>query len=192
MAEPSATPGRKATAAKGGVAQLAALLDQGGLGGRGRRSSLSRWLRAHHDAFAAMLADKEPSWDEVAAALAAMGLRDGQDKPPTGERARKAWWTARRTKAGARARRQAAPSPPLEPGEVAPGVRAAAPPKAPLSQDLPPFPPTAGTGASPAPATAPNRDGGRPAALSDAEVQRVLDDLAQKQGGPKLPLPRIM
>jgi len=93
--------------------------------GRGRRSSLSRWLRAHHDAFAAMLADKEPSWDEVAAALAAMGLHDGEGKPPTGERTRKAWWGMRRAKAAACAKRQGTPPPALAPGELAPGVHVA-------------------------------------------------------------------
>lgn len=118
-------PARAAGKPKGGVAQLAALLDQGGMQGRGRRSSLSRWLRAHHDAFAAMLADKEPSWDEVATALAAMGLRDGEGKPPTGERTRKAWWAMRRAKAAARAKRQGTPLPALALGELAPGVHAA-------------------------------------------------------------------
>ena len=70
-------------------------------------------------------ADKEPSWDEVAAALAAMGLRDGDGKPPTGERARKAWWGMRRAKAAARAKRQGTPPPALAFGEIAPGVHAA-------------------------------------------------------------------
>lgn len=121
---------RTRTTTQGGVAQLAALLDQAGFSGRARRSSLSRWMRANHDRFATMLADKEPGWDDVAAGLAAMGLRDGDGKPPTGERARKAWWTARRGKAAAQARRHAAATaaaaPLLAEGELAPGVRAVA------------------------------------------------------------------
>ena len=68
-----------------------------------------------------MLADKEPSWDEVAASLAAMGLRDGDGKPPTGERVRKAWWALRRARA-ALAERQDAFAPVLPRGEIAPGV----------------------------------------------------------------------
>lgn len=116
----------KRASGAGGVAQLARLLAQGGLGGRGRRSSLTRWLRTHHDAFAALLATQEPSWDELAAALAGMGLLDGAGKAPAGERVRKAWWAVRRAKAAAAAGRAARLAPPaLSPGEIAPAVFAA-------------------------------------------------------------------
>lgn len=87
---------RGTVAAKGSVAELNAFLDQNGAGGRGRRSPLSRWLRANHHEFAATLATREPRWDEVARGLSAMGLLDGNGKPPTGDRVRKVWWETRR------------------------------------------------------------------------------------------------
>jgi hypothetical protein len=99
---------RKTTGAND-VAQLASLLRQGGRG-RGRRSPLARWLRIHHDAFAALLDEQEPGWADVATALAAMGVCDGDGKPPTGERTRKAWWGVRRDVAQRRATK--APVPP--------------------------------------------------------------------------------
>ena len=196
-----ATPAAAASRASyGGVARLVALLDQGGMGGRGRRSSLSRWLFAHHDAFAAMLADKAPSWDEVAQALAAMGLRDGAGKPPTGERARKAWWTMRRKRDAIRAGRQPAPPPALRPGEITAGVRAIAPRVTPFqavpAPMVPSQPVTPGTQApstlSPAQGSPASGSGAAAGMLSDEELQRVLDELASKQGGPKLPLPPIL
>jgi hypothetical protein len=102
----------------GDIGQLAALLNQAGAGGRGRRSSLARWLHTHHDAFAVMLADKRPVWEDVATALAAMGLRDGTGKPPIGERVRKAWHDVQQ------ARRRAAVPTALGPGEIAPAIMA--------------------------------------------------------------------
>jgi hypothetical protein len=103
------------------VGQLAGLLDKTGSGGRGRRSGLSYWLRSHYDAFAAMLAEREPAWEDVATALAAMGLRDGTGQPPTAERMRKVWWDVQRAKAK-QARRRAAVPIALGPGEIAPAV----------------------------------------------------------------------
>ena len=88
-------PRQKAKAGAGGVSRLAAMLSDSAVRGRGRHSSLTRWLQAHHDDFAAMLIERQPSWEDVATALAAMGLRDGEQKPPNGERVRKAWWYAR-------------------------------------------------------------------------------------------------
>ena len=92
---------------KGSVAELSAFLDLHGAGGRGRRSSLSRWMRANHDEFAAMLATKEPGWNKVAAWLGTTaGLLDGSGRPPTGERVRKVWWETRRDKSAAEATSQ--------------------------------------------------------------------------------------
>jgi hypothetical protein len=125
----------------GDVTQLITLLDQTAMRGRGRHSQLSRWLRAHHDAFVAMLADRQPGWDDLATALAALGLRDGDGKPPTGERARKAWWAVRRAKATA-----SQVKPPAPPGpagaitaapqpETPPAIRPATPsPDRPVAQ----------------------------------------------------------
>ncbi len=80
----------------GGVGFLAAYLKRVGIGGRGRRSSLTRWLRIHQSEFAAMLVETRPSWEEVAAGLTAMGVRDGANKAPSAERVRKTWWSVRR------------------------------------------------------------------------------------------------
>ena len=108
----------------GDVTQLITLLDQTAMRGRGRHSQLSRWLRAHHDAFVAMLADRQPGWDDLATALAALGLRDGDGKPPTGERARKAWWAVRRAKA-VTASQVKPPAPPGPAGTITSAVTAA-------------------------------------------------------------------
>jgi hypothetical protein len=69
-----------------------------GVGGRGRHSTLYRWLFDHADAFHRLLTDSEPSWESVAEALAAHELLDGSGKPPTGDRARKTWYEVRRAK----------------------------------------------------------------------------------------------
>lgn len=72
-----------------------------------------------------MLADKEPGWHETATALPTMGLRDGEDKPPAGERTRKAWWSVRRAKTEAAAKHQVARvALPLAPGEITPAIHA--------------------------------------------------------------------
>lgn len=121
MKTKSPAPPRKPRPPIRDVGQLAGLLDKTGSGGRGRRSGLSYWLRSHYDAFAAMLAEREPAWEDVATALAAMGLRDGTGQPPTAERMRKVWWDVQRAKAK-QARRRAAVPIALGPGEIAPAV----------------------------------------------------------------------
>ena len=196
----------------GGVPQLVKLLDQAGLGGRGRLCSLSRWMRTHHDSFAAMLASRETRWDEVADALAAMGLRDGANQPPTAERARKVWWSVRRAKAAAAAKRQdAATSVALVAGEIAPAVSVAAAtnqdaayaPRQRLSLDIRPATPLPDAGArlvlpaTPSPPELPDQAGSRgdaraaqtiPAGDSAAALQR----LRQQIGATTLPLPKVV
>jgi hypothetical protein len=39
---------------------------------------------------------RRPNWSTVAQKLAAKGVLDGEGKPPTGERVRKAWWKVTR------------------------------------------------------------------------------------------------
>ena len=190
---------RKAVGA-GGVAQLIKLLNQGGMRGRGRRSSLSRWMRTHHDAFAAMLADKEPGWDEVAAGLAAMGLLDGAGKPPTGERARKAWWGVRRAKAAAVAKRQAAAAAPsLAPGEIAPSVYAAPAPRTRGAETPPPrmtldirpaLPLNGGQAHPPAGLDSAARPS-QPAQAGDAATE-TLRQLRQQMDANTVPLPKVV
>ena len=191
----------------GGVPQLVKLLDQGSLGGRGRRCSLSRWMRTHHDSFAAMLADRETSWDEIADALATMGLRDGADQPPTAERARKVWWSVRRAKAAAAAKRQGAATPVvLAPGEIAPAVYVAAAtgrsgadaPRPRVSLDIRPATPLAEPRARPAlPATSPAPDLSEQAGLAGetgaaGDGAAALQRLRQQMGAGTLPLPKVV
>lgn len=154
---------------------------------RQRQQVLFDWMRSHHDDLAAELARDRGRWDQALQVIAGLKLVDDRGNPPTRDTVVRTWKRVRDDVAAARARQDAARSgQALVPGEVAPGVRAAT-----LPQASPPLPP-AGLNASRAPTAAMPREGGQPAALSDEEVQRVLDDLAQKQGGPRLPLPRIM
>lgn len=88
----------RAPGSLGGVESLAAYLKRVGIGGRGRRSSLTRWLRIHQSEFAAMLVETRPSWEEVAAGLTAMGVRNGANKGPSAERVRKTWWSVRQAR----------------------------------------------------------------------------------------------
>jgi hypothetical protein len=61
---------------------------------------------------------RRPSWLAVAQRLAAKGVRDGEGKPPTAERVRKAWWKVTRDRGriaagvipGRRGRKPASPS----------------------------------------------------------------------------------
>ncbi|MBS0641391.1 MAG: hypothetical protein JSS43_16085 [Proteobacteria bacterium] len=99
-----------------------------GAGGRGRHSTLYRWLYEHADGFQRLLNDSSPSWDSVADAMTTHGLTDGAGKPPTAERARKTWFEVRRAKGWM----VAAPLPPAPTATPAP-VRPIPPPLAPPS-----------------------------------------------------------
>ncbi len=59
--------------------------------GRGREAILTLWLRANRERFAEMLAEEGATWPELAAALAQLGIKDGDGKPPGGDRLRKSW-----------------------------------------------------------------------------------------------------
>jgi len=193
---------RSDAAGVGGVTQLARLLDQRGMRGRGRRSQLSRWLRAHQDAFRALLADKQPGWDDLATALATLGLRDGDGKPPTGERARKAWWAVRRAKATTRASPDSpATPPPLPRDEIAPaaqaipapGAAAAARPR--MRLDLRPATPLTG---EPAAQTLPAARSAVPdsavagPAQPDGGAAEQIRRLIEQMNASKVPLPKVV
>jgi hypothetical protein len=75
------------------LAELAAELERKGAGGKGRRSKLALWLAENRAGFAQLLAEKEPSWNALAEALSARGLRNEANQPITGERLRKTWWS---------------------------------------------------------------------------------------------------
>jgi hypothetical protein len=181
--------------------------------GRGRQSALTRWLQAHHDEFAAMLLDKQPSWEAVAAGLAAMGVRDGAHKPPTAERVRKAWWEVRQHAAARQSGRtetpvvmQAVPEarPSLIPGPgMSPASGEAMQPSRPRPRlDIRPATPLGS--ASPAvpmdpvlqpAALAPEAgDAGavRSSAVGDDEVAAQMQRLLGQMQAGKIPLPKIV
>jgi hypothetical protein len=72
--------------------------------GRGRRSQLYLWLRAHHDQLAASFAEIGPAWGSIAAHLGNIGLVGGWGDPPAPETVRKAWYLVRRDVAANRAK----------------------------------------------------------------------------------------
>ena len=72
------------------------------------RSSLSRWMRRHHDELLARLGER-PDWTALAQLFEEGGLTDRSGKPASPETARKAWQRVRKAVAEARARRPAQP-----------------------------------------------------------------------------------
>jgi hypothetical protein len=71
--------------------------------GRGRRSKLFLWLRAHHDQLVDGFGGNGPSWSTIAAQLGSNGLVDGAGKPPAPETVRATWYRVRRDVAASRA-----------------------------------------------------------------------------------------
>jgi hypothetical protein len=69
----------------------------------GARSTLSRWMRENHDAFAARLAVRRADWTVLAALFENAGLTDGEGKTATAETARKTWQRVRQHVARVRA-----------------------------------------------------------------------------------------
>ncbi|KAA5611618.1 hypothetical protein [Rhodovastum atsumiense] len=105
---------------------------------RGGHSPLYEHLWDHYEELAPGLnPPRRPYWDGVAAALRALHpgetaaqIADGDGKPPTGERVRKAWWQVRRDKArlaGDGAPARARPVAKETPAPEAPAAAAAAP-----------------------------------------------------------------
>lgn len=70
---------------------------------RGGRSPVYDWLAARYDELVPILnPPARPFWDGLAAEVRSRfpDVLDGEGKPPTGERMRKAWWQVRRDKGG--------------------------------------------------------------------------------------------
>lgn len=162
----------------------------GAVRGRTARSSLYRWLRAHHDPF---LEDwtEAADWPAFVQAFAALGLTDRTGKAPAPETARKTWLQVRKDVARARAKQPSGRAPALAPGEIAPGVRAAPSAQAGLDGgpaflelDIRPARPAAVFQIAEAPASGPapiqtNED-------ADAQIRRVLAAAAAN----KVPTPK--
>lgn len=85
------------------------------------RASLTRWMRANHDALLARIGDKRPDWTALAKVFADAGLRDRTGKPASPDTCRAAWFRVRRSVAAGRARQAAKPRlPPRAPDPTPP------------------------------------------------------------------------
>jgi hypothetical protein len=85
----------------------------------GARSTLSHWMREHHDAFARRLAVRGADWTVLAAVFETAGLRDGGGKTATPETARKTWLRTRQHIARVRAGLAVSASESAEAGQLA-------------------------------------------------------------------------
>lgn len=107
---------------------------------RGLRSNMFVWMERRYEAMAKDIALNGPRWKARAEVLAELGVVDGSGNPPTEVTARTTW--SRVASKMRRKRPRVSPVdeplppsryiPPLQPGEIAPGVRpvAAEPPPA--------------------------------------------------------------
>ena len=97
--------------------------------GRGRRSKLFLWLRAHHDQLVEGFDENGPSWITIAAQLGSYGLVDGAGKPPAPETVRATWYRVRREVATSRANGAKAVVSDLPAGVVIPMIATAPVPR---------------------------------------------------------------
>jgi hypothetical protein len=88
-----------------------------------RKSSLERWMRDNHDAFADRLHARIADWSVLATMFADADLTDRYGNPPKPETARKTWQRVRHQVKAARAR-QSARSPATRSETAPPPVRA--------------------------------------------------------------------
>jgi hypothetical protein len=86
------------------VAELLAENTTARTSGRGRRSQLYLWLRAHHDQLLDGFRGTGPSWSQIATHLGDNGVVDGAGKAPAPETVRATWYRVRGDVAAARAR----------------------------------------------------------------------------------------
>jgi hypothetical protein len=93
------------------VAELLAGHTTARTSGRGHRSQLYLWLRAHHDRLVESFSRTGPCWSQIATFLGNNGVVDGAGKEPAPETVRATWYRVRRDVASAHARRtKSAPS----------------------------------------------------------------------------------
>ena len=160
-----------------------------------RMSDLSRYMIAHHDELHALITVDRYGWADIAALLAEEeGLTDETGKPVTADIAKLTWSRLNR-------RRHA----PVAPGAAAPSAPAVTPlslpPAAATNRDAPPAdperPPMTIRPARPRGASARSSPPEQPATstpslLSEDAVARRLADLADRQGGAKIPPPTVL
>src|SRR5690242_6754742 len=107
------------------LAVIAAALRPGTIG-RGRHSPLYCWLQQHADAFRQLLAEKRPSWGDVARLLAAQGLTNGNGGPLTQRRVQRTWYAVdKATRPQRQAPAQSPCPPPVNPSTQPPDATAA-------------------------------------------------------------------
>lgn len=160
-----------------------------------RMSSLSRYMLEHYEEMLQAVTVDRFRWEDLAAVLDQdEHLLDGDGRPPTADSARLHWSrTTQRVRASegqdattpitprrsrSATKRRAAAGPASEPLAAAHATPLGAGP------ELAPLPPRQ---TEAAPLAAPVR--AVSVQLSDAEVQRRIDAVERRQGGPKIPLP---
>ncbi len=102
---------------------------------RGGHSPIYLWLWRHHEQLQGELnLPRRTDWSALAGELGKRGILDGNAKPPTAERTRKAWWQVNRDKealaAGTLRRRRKPVQPSRAPDEATRQVQAAPSPSA--------------------------------------------------------------
>jgi len=177
-----------------------------------RMSDLSRYMLDHYDELRALLAEGF-AWAAIADLLASEeGILDKRGQPITAELAKLTWSRTLARRRGAATRRAVTKS-------VVSGVAGDGPADAtgdtadrqPVPVPSPPVPKASNKGDTPfaegdrpaldirparprgaitPPVAAASPGNSMPSLLSDEEVDRRLDDLARRQGGRKIPLPK--
>ncbi len=143
---------------------------------RHRQQVLFDWMRSHHDDLAAELAHDRGRWDQALQVIIDLKLVDDRGNPPTRDTVVRTWKRVRDDVAAARTKQEAARSgQALAPGEVAPGVRAVAQPRA--------------AAPTPAPLPAQGKEAVVPGAVPEGDpLQRLR---ASMEAG-KVPMPRTV
>jgi hypothetical protein len=131
---------------------------------------LSTFMRRHHDDLLRELGSGRIQWRNPLRVFAGLGLTDEHGQPVSREAAARTWLRVRREVAAAREKRAVTAVPVLEPGELAPGVRAIIAAERTANKALPPRS-AARVGISPARP----RDPTRKSEAADADAPAPLD-----------------
>jgi hypothetical protein len=162
-----------------------------------RMSDLSRYMLAHYDELHALITVDRYGWADIASLLAEdEGLVDELGRPITAAVAKLTW--SRLTR---RNRRSVPPKPAARREGDSPAAQATLPPPA-TENDLPSasaeWPPLEmrpvrlRDSATPVPAPAAAAGGSTPSLFNDEEVERRIADVASRQGGKKIPPPKVL
>jgi len=191
-------------------------LEASGAQPNSRLSALSRYMLDHHDELHALKVVEGYSWQAIAAVLSRQaGVADAAGQPITAAMAKLAWSRISRRKrqaeavpAASAAKPVAAADLPVPPGSGTlpePPTAALPPPSSTLSRShmsddlsaprdfvVPEIRPARPRGLPFAPAPAQTAVRSTPSLLGEDEVGRRIDELAARQGGPKIPPPEVL